>query len=816
MAKKKNGIIRNEEIISQSLEEVMHSSMMPYSEYVIMERAIPRVEDGLKPVQRRILYTMHDLLNTPDKPHKKSARIAGDCMGKYHPHGDTSIYDAMVRMAQDFSFRNPLVDGHGNFGSIDGDSAAAMRYTEVRMAPIALELLRDIEKDTVSFSLNFDDSLQEPDMLPGRFPNLLVNGAVGIAVGFATNIPPHNLGEVIDAAIAQIDKPKITIDELMEYIKGPDFPTGGYIIGNDGIKDAYKTGKGRVIMRAKVAIEKAGGKKSNIVITELPYQVNKARLLEKILLLSEQKKGILTYINDIRDESDRTGMRAVIEVKKDGDANKILQYLYKYSDLQMNFSVNTVAIADSKPMLLNLKDILTYYIEHQKDVVKRRVRFDLEKAEARAHILEGLLIAIANIDEVIAVIKSSDSTTEARRRLMARFDLTGIQSQAILDMRLGRLTALEVDKIENELKELSKLIAYYKSILRSSSKLMKVIKDELLDVKKRYADARRTKIVKSENRELPNAEDFVLVEDIVVTTTFNGFVKRLAQKTYIRSDTNVIFDELGKSDYPISEIKMTTANNILYFTNKGNCYRIKANELPDCRWKDKGHHLSALINGFGKDERIVGIFNYTSFPQNQHITFVTRHGLCKKCEISDFDTRNKKIVACSLNDGDEIMMAEMSKRGMTLLIITKKGMAINMRQSQISVMGRTAKGVKAITLSQGDEIIGAFSDCESSDIILMSDNGYGKRVMGINYSPQNRGGKGVRTFGFNKNGSNGAYINGALKIADSCEIITEQKSGIISRIKSDDFHRETLTGRGKPMVMAVLDDTILKMYKHIH
>lgn len=811
---RKNDIVRNETIIEQSLEEVMHNSMIPYAEYVVMERAIPRVEDGLKPVQRRILYTMRELLNTPDKPHKKSARIAGDCMGKYHPHGDSSIYEAMVRMAQDFSFRSPLVDGHGNFGSIDGDSAAAMRYTEVRMAPLATELLRDIEKDTVSFSLNFDDTLKEPDMLPGRFPNLLVNGAMGIAVGLATNIPPHNLGEVIDGTIAQIDKPDITIDELMEYIPGPDFPTGGYIVGNEGIKDAYKTGKGRIPMRAKATIEKASGGKSNIIITEIPYQVNKANMLEKILRLSEQKKGILSFINDIRDESDRTGLRAVIEIKKDGDADKILQYLYKYSDLQMNFGVNTVAIADSKPMLLNLKQILSYYIVHQKDVVKRRTRFDLEKAQAREHIVEGLLVAIENIDEVVAIIKKSSSTQDARRNLMSRFNLTGIQAQAILDMRLARLTALEVEKLEEELAKLRKLIAELKAILRSERKLLGVIKSELLDIKKRYGNARRTRIVKAENRQLPKAEDFVLVEDIVLTMTRNGFVKRLPKKTYSRSDRSVLMDDLGQEDTPEILMSSTTAENILCFTSKGNCYRLKGIDFPEGRWKDKGLHLSAIINGYGKDEKIVGVFNYTKMPDYGQIIFVTRNGMTKKTELGDFETRNRKVIACGLKGDDEVMWAGLSKRGMSLLVITKHGMAINMRQSQVSTMGRSAKGVKVMTLQPDDEIIAAFSDCESGEILLMSDKGYGKKVMGINYSPQNRGGKGVRTFTFNKNFSNGQYIHSALLITDPQDIVIEMMSGESTRLSSDEFSNESLIGRGKPIVMTVLGNDITKVYAH--
>ena len=811
----KNQIVRNETIINKSLEEVMHNSMLPYAEYVVMERAIPRVEDGLKPVQRRILYTMRELQNYPDRPHKKSARVAGDCMGKYHPHGDSSIYDAMVRMAQDFSFRSPLVDGHGNFGSIDGDSPAAMRYTEVRMTPLALELLRDIEKDTVSFSLNFDDTLKEPDMLPGRFPNLLVNGAMGIAVGLATNIPPHNLGEVIDGTIAIIDNPKITLDELMEFIPGPDFPTGGYIIGNDGAVDAYKTGKGRIIIRAKAAIEKLSGGKSNIVITEIPYQINKANMLEKILKLSEQKKGFLSFINDIRDESDRTGMRAVIEVKKDGDANKILQYLYKYSDLQTNFGVNMVAIAESKPMLLNLKQILRYYIEHQKDVVTRRIRFDLEKAQAREHIVLGLLTAIANIDEVVRIIKTSQSTQDAKRNLMKTFELTGIQAQAILDMRLARLAALEVEKLQDELAELQKLIEKLKAILRSNAKLMSVIKKELLEIKKQYATSRRTRIVKAEDKQLPSAEDFVLVEPIVSTVTRNGFVKRMLDNSYKRSDTSAQMDDLSGSDIPISIFEGTTAETILFFTNKGQCFRITADELPEKKWKEKGLHLSSLINGFGKEERVVGTFNYDKIPNYGAIIFVTKKGLTKKCEISEFDTRTKKIVACGLNVDDEVVWAGPAKRGMTVLVIAKSGMALNMRQSQISTMGRTAKGVKAIDLVDSDYIIGAFTDADNSEIILLSDNGYGKRMMGINFSPQNRGGKGTKSFSFNANGSNGKYLVAAIQIEQPEDIVVHQKSGEIKIISSDEFKQESLKGNGKPVVITVLGDQITKVYKHL-
>ena len=499
MAKKKddNKPIRPEEIIQKSMEDVMHDSMMPYSEHVILERALPRVEDGLKPVQRRILFTMHELGNTPDKPHRKCARIVGDCLGKYHPHGDSSVYDALARMAQSFVMRTPLVDGHGNFGSIDGDSPAAMRYTEARMTEQALVLLRDLDKDTVSFHLNFDDSLKEPDVLPGRFPNLLVNGASGIAVGLATNIPPHNMGEVIDGAIAQIDNPDITTPELMQYIKAPDFPTGGILAGDGELLQAYETGRGKLQVRARVHIEDGSAGRKLIVIDEIPYQVNKAAMLEKILRLSEEKKNLLSGIYDIRDESDRMGMRAVIEVRRESNPQQVLNVLYKYSDLQVTFGVNMVAIAGGKPVQMGVKQMLGYYIAHQKDVVTRRTKYDLQQAEARAHILEGLIVAVDNLNEVIRLIRGSKTPKEAREKLMERFALTEIQAQAILDMRLQRLTNLEILALRKEYEELEKRIATLKGILASEKKLMNVIKKELKEIRDAYADPRRTQIVDS-------------------------------------------------------------------------------------------------------------------------------------------------------------------------------------------------------------------------------------------------------------------------------------------------------------------------------
>lgn len=805
-------IVRKETIIQQPLEDVMHNSMIPYAEYVVMERALPRVEDGLKPVQRRILYTMRELANTPDKPHKKSARIAGDTMGKYHPHGDTSIYDAMVRMAQDFSMRAPLVDGHGNFGSVDGDSAAAMRYTEVRMTPLALELLKDIDKDTVPFSLNFDDTLKEPDMLPGRFPNLLVNGAMGIAVGLATNIPTHNLGEVIDGAVAFIDNPDITIAGLMEHVKGPDFPTGGLIIGKSGIREAYETGRGRIKIRAKASIEDAPGGKQNIVITEIPYQINKASMLEKILKLSEEKKGILTGINDIRDESDRTGMRAVIEVKKNCNAEKILQYLFKYSDLEVNFNVNCVAIADGKPQLLNLKQIYEYYTRHQIDVVTRRTQFDLEKAEAREHILEGLLVAIRNIDEVIAIIKKSASPQDARHALMKRFDLTGVQAQAILDMRLQRLTALEVTKLEEELAEVRALIAELRAILNSKAKLMHVIKSEMLEIKKNYADARRTKIVSADSVAAPEPEDFVLVEDIVITATRRGYVKIINEKTFNRSDTSAVIEDLAEGDMPVSLYKARTVDNMLFFTNQGNCFRLAASAIPEGKWRSRGTHLSAVTNGYALDENIIGSLCFDKFPAAGDFVFVSRQGMVKKTKAEEYETRNKKIVACGVKEDDELIFAGVIRRGMSVLFITKNGFALNVLQSQIPEMGRAAKGVKGIELSRGDEVIAAHVINEEGEVVLVSNKGYAKRVMAMEFTPKTRATKGTRCFTFNKNASNGEILIAAEYIKEPQDIVLNLREGQSEIIKSTEISLQNLDSRGKPVMVVVFDNDVVGAY----
>ncbi len=818
MPKKKDDnkeILRGEEIIEQGFEEVIHNSMIPYAESVILERALPRVEDGLKPVQRRILYTMMELGTTPDKPHRKSARIVGDTMGKYHPHGDSSIYEAMVRMAQDFNMRGLLVDGHGNYGSVDGDPAAAMRYTEARMTPLALELLRDIEKDTVSFSLNFDDSMKEPDMLPGRFPNLLVNGALGIAVGLATNIPTHNLGEAIDAVVAQIDNPDITLDGLMEKLPGPDFPTGGTIVGGEGIRQAYETGKGKIVVRAKTEIEKASGGKQTIVIHELPYQVNKAKLLEAILSLQEAQKGILGGISDIRDESDRNGMRAVIEVKKDADPEKILEYLYKYSDLQINYNVNMVAIAGGKPVLLNLKQINAHFIRHQQDVVTRRTQYDLEKAEEREHILEGLLIAIANIDEVIRIIKTSKSVPDAKTNLMHTFTLTGVQAQAILDMRLARLTALEVHKLEEELREVRKLIKELKAILASKKKLMEVIKGELNEIKKNYADPRRTVIVAAEAVKEFKAEDFIVVEDTMVIATRDGYLKRMQVNAYGRSNRSTPPDGLVGDDVVLFARQATTAQRAYFLTDMGSMYQLSVSELSEARWRDRGEHLSSIIHGYGKGERLVWMLIADKLPNAGHFYFFTEGGMVKKTAAADYETRNRKLQACGVKEGDRILYAEWAaeEKELRCVVVTAGALAISFKATEVEPMGRAAKGVKAITLNPGDTVVSATLAGSGSELILLTDKGYVKRVLAVDIPVQGRAGKGGKVFSFTKNGSNGSRIHTAMLIDQPFNLLIGQKSGMETALSTDTVAIESLSSTGKMVALVMMDDEITRVIK---
>ena len=791
-----------EVVIQRPMEDVMHQSMMPYSEYVILERALPRVEDGLKPVQRRILYTMHELSLTPDKPHRKCARIVGDCLGKYHPHGDTSVYDALARMAQPFVMRGMLVDGHGNFGSIDGDSPAAMRYTEARMTKLAMELLRDIEKDTVSFHLNFDDTQKEPDMLPGRFPNLLVNGASGIAVGLATNIPPHNLSEAIDAVLAQLENPAITVDELMVFIPAPDFPTGGILLKDDELKLAYETGRGKLQVRAKVDIEQGNAGRTLLVITEMPYQVGKAQLLEKILRLSEDKKALLSGIHDIRDESDRTGMRAVIELKRDVDPEKMLNILYKYSDLQTTFGVNMVAIAGGKPVQMGLREIIAHYIRHQKDVITRRTQYELEQALARAHILEGLIVALDNLDEVIALIRASKTPKEARVRLVERFDLTEIQAQAILDMRLQRLTNLEIISLREEFAELMKLISKLEAILKSEKKLIRVIADELGQVREKYADPRRTRIMDKPEAVIVIQEEVPEPEETWVLVTRNGFVKRLQPRVYDR------FIQSGDTLEPPQYLFQTmTDKKLLFVSSTGMCYPLTVEQLPDARPKDRGLPLPGVLQGFESDETLVNLLLMPDEPYTGNLTCITSDGRIKRTELSEYAVRKARYAALNAKDA-QLVCAFIETDEEYLLTFTRQGMAICFALKEAPITGRATAGVKAVSLAPGDQVISAFQHDFEGEAIIATDRGCFKRCLAVDFDPQARGGKGLKAIQFNKNNSNGTQLISALFVTKPYDLIVTQKSGTFTTVNSEWIKVEMRAGKGQPLVVAVLDDIV--------
>ncbi|MBQ8109282.1 MAG: DNA gyrase subunit A [Clostridia bacterium] len=797
---------RPEEIIQRTMEDVMHDSMMPYSEHVILERALPRVEDGLKPVQRRILFTMHELGNTPDKPHRKCARIVGDCLGKYHPHGDSSVYDALARMAQPFVMRAMLVDGHGNFGSIDGDSPAAMRYTEARMTDAAMAMLRDIEKDTVGFHLNFDDTQKEPDLLPARFPNLLVNGANGIAVGLATSIPPHNLGEAIDAVVAQIDRPKITTQELMAIMPAPDFPTGGVLARDAELAQAYETGRGKLKVRAKVHIEDGAAGRKLIVVDEVPYQVNKAAMLEKVLKVSEEKKGVFSGIYDIRDESDRMGLRAVVEVRKDADPEKILNALYKYTDFQTTFGVNMVAIAEGKPRQMGIRQMIGYYIDHQKDVVTRRTRYELQQAEARAHILEGLIIAVDNLDEVIRLIRGSKTPKEAREKLIARFALSEIQAQAILDMRLQRLTNLEVLSLKKEYEELTKLIANLKAILASERKLMSVIKKELMEVREKFADPRRTQLVDS-FEEIVIEEEKPVADETVVILTHAGFIKRMAPKAYDKALAGGEF-----SDPPRQEIRTMSDAKLLFFTDVGNAYILAADRIAEAaRAKERGLPLGGVLAGLEKDESLVALLDAGDW--SGELMFVTRKGLIKRTALSEYNVRKSRFAALNLKNGDALMDVLRPNGCESALLLTKGGMAIHFSIDDVSVIGRTAAGVKAIALSAEDEVAYAFVHNSEGEVVMISDMGYMKRCLLIDFERQARGGKGVKAFNFLKNGSNGSVLAGALLVQEPFNFNIVQKNGTLTPCNTEDVSIEPRSGRGQPYAVVVMDDVVTALVK---
>ncbi len=723
-------------------EEVMHNSMLPYSENVILDRALPRVEDGLKPVQRRILYAMHEMGLTPDKPYKKSARIVGDCLGKYHPHGDSSVYGAMVRMAQPFSMRMKLVDGHGNFGSADGDPPAAMRYTEARMSPLALELLRDLDKDTVTWSPNFDDSMEEPNMLPGRFPNLLVNGASGIAVGLATNIPPHNMGEAIDAVVAVIDNPKITTKELLGIIHGPDFPTGGFIIPVDSMESIYETGKGKLKIRARLHIEDDAGKK-NIVVTEMPYQVSKAEVLKSIAKLRDENKELLGGINEIVDESDKTGMRAVIKLKREADAAKIVSFLFKKTNLELGYSVNMVAIAGGKPEQMGLKAILTYYVAYQRDVIVRRTAFDLKAAKQRAEIVRGLLIAIRNIDEVIKIIKSSESTPKAKLALRERFDLTDDQAQAIVDMRLKALTHLEVGKLEEELAELEKRIAYLSAILASPRRQYGVIKDEILQIKKNMNSARVSVILdgsEGESVELPTAEEAVTYRDGVLVRSNADTLRFMSQKNWsaLVKEAKTLGGEL-----PAEAVAVNNKGWIYVFTDRGNIARLDISDVAERKWKDKGMNLSQFNRELHVDEKPVKIMFFPSTPVGE-LVFFTRGGIVKRSDWNDFTSMRAPGSAIILAEGDSVINVETVDDDLNVLEVTKGGLCLVYRVTEIPVQGRKAAGVRGVKLGEGDSIAFGGQIDDEGEIIVMTDTGYAKRVIASTIDPGSRYLKGVK------------------------------------------------------------------------
>ena len=735
-------------IIYKTIDEVLHDSMIPYTECVVMDRALPRVEDGLKPVQRRILYSMLELGITPDKPYRKSARIVGDCLGKYHPHGDSSVYDAMCRMAQDYILRATLVDGHGNFGSIDGDSPAAMRYTEARLTPLAMELMKDLEKDTVRWSLNFDDSLKEPDMMPGRFPNLLVNGASGIAVGVATNIPPHNLAEVIDGVVAYIDNPNIKLPEMMKIIKAPDFPTGGLLIVDEGLEQAYRTGKGKIAIRAKVEVEKQGDK-TNLVITELPYQVNKAMLLQKIAELKEQNKDKLTFISEIRDESDRTGMRAVIKLKKDANVKKILEYLYKSTNLQISYAINMVAIAGGKPKLMGLNEIISYYAQYQREIIVRRTKYDLNMAKERAHIVEGLLIAIKNIDEVIKIIKKSISVAEAKQKLKDRFALSDKQAQAILDMRLARLVNLEVTKLEEELKELKAKIAEYERILASKKAQYDVVKKELLDIKKSYGNKRRSKILKDGQIvvEEVSQNDKEEVNDVIIGLSCGNTIKNINTKNYSMSQKS-LSDNSTITDVHSQVIKVPSNQMLLIFTDKGNCIKTLASNIKDCKWRDKGIALNQIDKNATSDEIPIKII---PCPKDGEILFMTKEGMVKKSTVQDITVSKSYYQAVKINENDKLINVEIVKKEYPILMLSAQGYSLAFSSDEVPLQGRISAGVKGINLEEKDYVVFA-SQVNYDSVVVVSDNGFIKKIKTSLFPLASRYRKGLKYINFAGNG----------------------------------------------------------------
>jgi DNA gyrase, A subunit len=803
-------LLEDSKIITHEIYDEMKNSYIDYAMSVIVGRALPDVRDGLKPVHRRILYGMSILGITPDKPHKKSARIVGEVMGKYHPHGDSSIYDAMVKMAQDFSTRYPLVDGHGNFGSVDGDGAAAMRYTEARMSPFSLQMVRDIEKDTVDFTDNFDGEEKEPVVLPSRVPNLLINGSNGIAVGMATSIPPHNLSDTIDACIKRIDDENCSNDELIKIIKAPDFPTGASILGRDAAREAYETGTGKITVRSKSEIEETARGRMRIVITEIPFQVNKARLIESMADLVRNKK--IDGISAIRDESNREGMRIVIELKKDTNPNVILNRLYKHTQLQSTYSMIMLALVNGEPKILRLCEIIDEYLKHQKIVITRRTKFDLAKAEARAHILEGLLIALDNIDEVIKVIRSSYN--DAKEKLMVRFGLSEIQSQAILDMRLARLQGLEREKIENEHNELMQKIAYYKSILADEHKLMGVIKDELTEIKQKYGDGRRTKIVADDGG--IDEEYLIEEEDVAVTLTHLGYIKRVPENTYKaqrRGGKGIVGLTTRDSDFVKDLIITSTHDYLMFFTDLGKVYKIKAYEIPEASRTAKGTPVINFLN-LDQGERVTAVIPVKEFADDNYLIMVTRNGTIKKTPMSQFDTNRKTgLIAITLKDDDKLISVSQSSGEESVYVVTKKGKSITFHEDDVRSMGRSAGGVRAITLDKDDEVVSMELDSTGErELLVMTKKGFGKRTSLDEYRLQTRGGKGVSTYDKTKFSKTGELV-GATLVSKDDEIMLINSNGVIIRIRANEISKSGRTTQGVKIMKVESGDEIVSFAK---
>ncbi|EAC4114838.1 DNA gyrase subunit A [Listeria monocytogenes] len=800
----------NQRITEINLNKEMRTSFLDYAMSVIVARALPDVRDGLKPVHRRILYAMNDLGMTSDKAYKKSARIVGEVIGKYHPHGDTAVYFTMVRMAQDFSYRNMLVDGHGNFGSVDGDMAAAMRYTEARMSKISMELLRDINKDTIDYADNYDGSEREPVILPARFPNLLVNGSSGIAVGMATNIPTHHLGEVIDGVLALSHDPDITIRDLMEYIPGPDFPTAGMIMGRSGIRRAYESGRGSITVRGRVDIEEKKNGKETIVITEIPYQVNKARLVERIAELAREKK--IDGITSLNDESDRSGMRIVIEVRRDISASVIVNNLFKMTALQTTFGINMLALVDNHPKVLNLKEILYHYLEHQKVVIRRRTEFELRKAEARAHILEGLRIALDNIDAIIKLIRGSKTSDVAKEGLMTQFNLSDKQAQAILDMRLQRLTGLEREKIEEEYQNLVALINDLKAILADDERILEIIREELEEIKVKYADKRRTEILAGDLVSLED-EDLIPEEEVAITLTKRGYIKRLPLSTYRsqrRGGRGIQGMSTHEDDFVEHLVATSTHDTLLFFTNTGKVYLSKGYEVPEYGRTAKGIPIINLL-GIESQEQVNAVINLSEFTDDSYLFFTTKHGVVKRTTLSQFaKIRQSGLRAVELRENDELISVQMTDGSKNMIIATKHGQSIYFPEENIRVMGRTAAGVRGIRLREDDEVIGMEVLEDDEKVLVVTEKGYGKQTPASQYPLRNRGGMGVKTVTITE--KNGNLV--AMKtVTGEEDLMLMTVSGVLIRFEIDTVSQTGRSAMGVKLIRLDEDEKVATVAK---